>query len=207
LATGGAGRAFAVNVFPSGQTGDGFAAAYRAGAELVNLEFIQIGLCSVRTKLACSGSLMRAVPRLVNEAGEEFLRRYFPGGVSPAELGALVFRKGASWPVSYEHPTHRIDVAVFQEILAGRRIFLDFTRNPSGFAWSAFPQELVQRYEVEAAAAALGDSRRGTFNRQARSSLRAHSSRTGTPSIAVIISSISLHTSGWRVGMVASGQP
>lgn len=156
LAAGGAGEAFAVNVFPAGQTGDGYAAAGRAGASLVNLEFIQIGLCSVATKLACSGSLMRAVPRFVNDRGEEFLQRYFPPGTAPAELAALVFRKGATWPVSAEHPTHRIDVAVFQEILAGRRVFLDYGTNPAGFSWAGLPDELKAHYEREAAAATGG---------------------------------------------------
>lgn len=153
LATGGAGETFAVNVFPPGQTGDGLAAAYRAGADLVNLEFIQIGLCSVATKLACSGSLMRAVPRLVNDRGEEFLSRYFPPGATAAELAAAVFRKGATWPVSFEHDTHRIDVAVAHEILAGRRVFLDFAGNPRGLQWADLPPELLARFESEAAVA------------------------------------------------------
>ena len=46
MATGGAGEAFKVHVYPGGMTGDGYALAYRAGAELVNMEFIQIGLSS-----------------------------------------------------------------------------------------------------------------------------------------------------------------
>ena len=60
LATGGAGQAFAVNVFTPDCTGDGYALAYRAGAELVNMEFIQIGICSLATgRRPCRGDAMR----------------------------------------------------------------------------------------------------------------------------------------------------
>ena len=78
LATGGGGLIYEYNVFPSGMTGDGYALAYEAGAKLVNMEFIQIGIASVKTKFNCSGSMMRSVPRLVNDKGEEFLKKYFP---------------------------------------------------------------------------------------------------------------------------------
>jgi len=134
MATGGAGELFAVNVFPEGMTGDGYGAALRAGAELVNMEFIQIGISSVATKLACSGSMFRALPRIVNDNGEEFLAESFDPGSSKTLRLELVFRKGASWPVSYEAPTHIIDIAVFKQIQQGRRVFLDFGRNSELFS-------------------------------------------------------------------------
>jgi len=149
LATGGAGEVFGVHVFPKGMTGDGYALGYRAGAELVNMEFIQIGPASIKTRLNCSGSLMRAVPRFINEAGEEFLKNYFPGKTSPAEISDLVFEKGSSWPVSLEKRTHLIDVAMFKEIAQGHRVFLDYSVNPAGFQFRDLDPKWQERYEKE----------------------------------------------------------
>jgi succinate dehydrogenase / fumarate reductase flavoprotein subunit len=149
IATGGGGMIYEHNVFPGGMTGDGFAMVYEAGGELVNMEFIQIGIASTKTKFNCSGSMMRANPRLVNSNGEEFLSRYFPEGTSAAEIANTVFKKGASWPVSYEHKTHIIDIALYKEWKAGRKTYLDFGRNPEGFSFDSLSEENQARYRRE----------------------------------------------------------
>jgi len=149
MATGGAGEAFRINVFPAGMTGDGYALAYRAGAELVNMEFIQIGLSSVKTKLACSGSMMRSIPRFINEEGQEFLPHYFPPGTSLAEIYNDVFEKGASWPVSSEKRTCLIDIAVSKEMFKGHQVFLDYSRNPQGFRFQDLQSKWQERYRSE----------------------------------------------------------
>ncbi|KAF2958865.1 succinate dehydrogenase [Thermotoga sp. Ku-13t] len=143
LATGGAGRLFKRNVFPSEMMGDGYAAALRAGAELVNLEFMQIGICHPHILFASSGSMFRSLPRVVDENGEEFLTKYLsPDDVN--RLTELQFKKGAHWPVSYESPTKVIDLAVYAHLEKGHRVFLDFTKNPSYFSPESVPEEILK---------------------------------------------------------------
>jgi succinate dehydrogenase / fumarate reductase flavoprotein subunit len=137
-------------------TGDGYAMAYRAGAELVNLEFIQIGLSSLKTSLACSGSMMRAIPRIVNDLDEEFLPRYFPEGTGEFAVLDVVFDKGASWPVSLENPSHRIDVAVAKEVAQGRKVFLDYGLNPSGFDARRLQMKMDEWYRAKGIAPVKG---------------------------------------------------
>ncbi|NQT21342.1 MAG: FAD-dependent oxidoreductase [Planctomycetes bacterium] len=144
LATGGAGELFAVNVFPEGMTGDGQAMALRAGAELVNMEFIQIGLSSVKTKLACSGSMFRALPRLVNSDGDEFLPNYYKGDA--ASMFNILFKKGASWPVSKEEPSSVIDIAVAKENARGKKVYLDYSANPAGLDLASLDEKLRSWY-------------------------------------------------------------
>jgi len=148
LGTGGAGQVFEQNVYPSGMTGDGYYLAYEAGAQLVNMEFQQIGLCSVETHFACSGSMMRAMPRFITEDGHEFLPDHLPDK-SPKELAEFVFGKGANWPISAEKANTVIDIAVFREIQKGKRVFLDYSKNPAGFDFKALSRNILTKYSVE----------------------------------------------------------
>jgi len=79
---------------------------------------------------------MRAVPTLINDQGEEFLLDYFPEGTNRGEIYLTLFQKGANWPLSFEHKSWLIDVAIFKEMRKGRRIYLDYNRNPQGLRWT-----------------------------------------------------------------------
>ena len=118
LAAGGAGRAFYLNVFPAGATGDGYAMALRAGAPLVNMEFIQIGPSIVYPfPFALSGVFWRLSPRITNGQGEEFLPAAMPEGVDLARAMEL---KAVSYPFTVRNESMWIDVAIYREIAEGR---------------------------------------------------------------------------------------
>lgn len=133
LATGGAGQIYALNAFPAGMTGDGRAMALRAGAEMANMEFIQIGPSIVwPIKFALSGVFWRLKPRITNCHGEEFIRRYIPAGV---DYDKAVYIKGVSYPFTVRNESKWVDVAVYTEIAEGRGsahhgVYMDISHNP-----------------------------------------------------------------------------
>jgi succinate dehydrogenase/fumarate reductase flavoprotein subunit len=106
----------------------------------------------VKTKLNCSGSMMRAVPRFVDDSGKEFLADYFPAGADLNSIYDTVFRKGASWPLSFEHDTRIIDIAVYQKMRDGRKVYLDYSRNPREFSFSGLPAGPREKYFSELSA-------------------------------------------------------
>ncbi len=131
LATGGPGALFGSPLYPPGSDAIPFFMAMMNGARLVNLEFIQYGLASPETTLACSGSIPRALPKVVDKNGNEFLLDMkLPGGFE--SYLELLFMKGASWPVSAESSALPIDIEIGRERSFGSDVYFDFRDNPSG---------------------------------------------------------------------------
>ncbi len=119
LATGGAGALFPHNVNHPSLRGDGYAMAYRAGAVLTNMEFIQIGPGVVFPKIdfIIHSHMWRFAPRLRNTLGEEFLDKYLPMGISRGEVLSL---KAMSFPFSVRTDAKYVDIAMYKEISEGR---------------------------------------------------------------------------------------
>lgn len=81
LASGGGGNIYGLSTYPKGLVGDGYALAYRAGAQLQDMEFQQYEPCcfvypkSLQGKLVPT-TLLRAGARLTNKDGHEFMADY-----------------------------------------------------------------------------------------------------------------------------------
>ena len=111
--------------------------ALEAGVEAVNLTESQFGIGTSRDGFPwnLSGTYAQAMPYVysLDSEGTErnFLADYYR---TTRELASNLFRKGYQWPF---HATRMLDfgsslfdLAVFRERQAGRRVFMDFNRNP-----------------------------------------------------------------------------
>jgi L-aspartate oxidase len=91
VATGGAGQVFRETTNPEVATGDGIALAWRAGARVADMEFVQFHPTVLDVESAPRFLLSEALrgegARLVDEAGHAFMERYHPwGDLAPRDI-------------------------------------------------------------------------------------------------------------------------
>ncbi len=134
-AVGGPSAIYADTVYPPSQT-SALGAAFAAGAAGANLTESQYGLASVKFRWNLSGTYQQVLPRYVStdmngNDEREFLREAF---ASDEEMLNAIFLKGYEWPFdpkkTADGGSSRVDLAVFREKQRGRRVFLDYRKNP-----------------------------------------------------------------------------
>lgn len=136
LAAGGPGELYRDSVYPNGCFGS-LGLALQAGVELVNLTESQFGIGTRREGFPwnLSGTYVQAMPHIysVDAGGKEshFLADYYR---TTQELASNVFRKGYQWPFHstrmLDFGSSLVDLAIHRESALGRRVFMDFNRNP-----------------------------------------------------------------------------
>ena len=137
LSTGGAGQVYARTTNPPNATGDGMAMAYRAGAVLEDMEFVQFHPTALYLPNSPPFLLTEAIRgeggRLRNIKGELFMHRYHPD----AELA----------------PRDIVARAIWSEMAAtrSRHVYLDATHLSASFIKQRFPTiySTCLRYDID----------------------------------------------------------
>lgn len=119
ITSGGNAQLFAHNVHPPCTTGDGYAMALRSGAQLMNMEFMQIFTATVwPTRNLVHTWKTRQLEELYNRHGHYFLEDYLPEGISAQRCREENVRHA---PFSTRDKASRyLAVGIVQEIIEGR---------------------------------------------------------------------------------------
>jgi L-aspartate oxidase len=137
LATGGLGRIYPCTSNPKVATGDGFAAAWRAGCEMVDMEFVQFHPTTLYLDGAPNFLISEAVRgeggQLINIRGERFMEKYH-------EKGELAPRDVVSRAIQIE-----------MELTGFPCVYLDITHKPVDFIHERFPtiSDTTKRYGLD----------------------------------------------------------
>ena len=134
MATGGPGELYEESVYPHGQIGN-HGIALEIGATANNLSESQYGLASIGYRWNLSGTYQQVVPAYfsVDEAGntQRFLNDYHD---TLRREATNIFLKGYQWPFHAARLQNQgsslVDIAVYNERQAGRRVYMDFLRDP-----------------------------------------------------------------------------
>jgi succinate dehydrogenase / fumarate reductase, flavoprotein subunit len=136
VATGGPGELYRDSVYPRHCFG-ALGLALEAGIEAVNLTESQFGIGTPRDNFPwnLSGTYVQCMPYIFSRdaRGNErnFLADYYR---TTRELASNIFRKGYQWPFHatrmLDFGSSLLDLAVARETQAGRKVFMDFNRNP-----------------------------------------------------------------------------
>ncbi|MBQ7117249.1 MAG: FAD-binding protein [Clostridia bacterium] len=134
------------SVYPESQHGM-TGVLVEAGVRMCNFTQWQYGMASVDFRWNVSGSFMQVIPRFVSIDKEgketEFLKDYFS---DINEAYNFVFLKGYQWPFSFNRAeeSSRVDLAVHSEMSKGRKVYLDYRKNPADFSFEKLCNEARQ---------------------------------------------------------------
>ncbi len=175
LATGGSAYLYKDKVYPyaqSGMTG----MAVEVGAKTANLTEWQYGLASIDFRWNVSGTYQQVLPRYISVDEDGTEREFLLEEMSEEEMLLRIFQKGYQWPFDSRKMDHssKIDCLVHAQTLLGRKVYLDFTKNPAGFCWETLPLEAKIYLENSNAVEATPFKRLVAMNRKAVDLYAAH---------------------------------
>ncbi|MBP3877032.1 MAG: FAD-binding protein [Lachnospiraceae bacterium] len=159
-AVGGPAGMYKNSVYPVSQSGAS-GLAFEAGVRGRNLTEWQYGLASVKPRWNVSGTYMQVLPRVCSAEADgtderEFLMDFFQ---NVPEMLSLLFLKGYQWPFDVrkvEGGSSVIDILVYLESCKGRKVYLDFRKNPADGAFSFDELEPEAREYLKKAGACFG---------------------------------------------------